>query len=83
MSTRITADCIDCGLCVEVCPNGAIHAGSTVHEIEPQLCTECVGFHAEEQCAAVCPVDCCVPDEDIVETEDELLGKQRFMHPDG
>jgi hypothetical protein len=28
----------------------------------------------------VCPVDCCVPDENHVETEDELLGKQRFMH---
>ena len=26
-------------------------------------CTECVGFHEEPQCAAVCPVDCCVPDE--------------------
>ncbi|MDG2073036.1 MAG: ferredoxin, partial [Polaribacter sp.] len=32
------------------------------------------------QCAAVCPVDCCVPDEDNVETEEELLGKQKFMH---
>jgi hypothetical protein len=30
----------------------------------------------------VCPVDCCVPDEDVVETEKELLGKQRFMHPE-
>ena len=25
-------------------------------------CTECVGFHDEPQCAAVCPVDCCVDD---------------------
>ena len=29
-------------------------------------CTECKGFHDEPQCAAVCPVDCCVPDEDNV-----------------
>ena len=43
-------------------------------------CTECQGFHEEPQCAAVCPVDCCVPDEDHVETEEELLAKQRFMH---
>ena len=45
-------------------------------------CTECMGFHEEPQCAAVCPVDCCVPDEDNVETEDELMSKQRFMHPE-
>ena len=39
-------------------------------------CTECKGFHDEPQCAAVCPVDCCVPDEDNVESEDELLAKR-------
>jgi len=54
-----------------------------VYYIVPDKCTECKGFHDEPQCAAVCPVDCCVPDEDHVETEDELLAKQRFMHPDG
>lgn len=48
--------------------------------IVPDKCTECVGFHEEPQCAAVCPVDCCVPDEDIVETEEELLEKQQFLH---
>ena len=50
--------------------------------IVPDKCTECKGFHDEPQCAAVCPVDCCVPDEANVETEDVLLGKQRFMHPE-
>jgi hypothetical protein len=25
-------------------------------------------------------VDCCIPDEDIVETEAELLSKQSFLH---
>ena len=48
--------------------------------IVPDKCTECMGFHEEPQCAAVCPVDCCVPDEDNVETENELLSKQKFMH---
>ena len=43
-------------------------------------CTECIGFHNEPQCAAVCPVDCCVPDEDHVETEEQLLAKKAFMH---
>ena len=48
--------------------------------IVPNKCTECKGFHEEPQCAAVCPVDCCVPDEDNVETEKVLLSKQKFMH---
>ena len=44
-------------------------------------CTECVGFHDEPQCAAVCPVDCCLPDENNVETNDVLLKKKDLMHP--
>jgi len=44
-------------------------------------CTECsTGFHEEPQCAAVCPVDCCVDDPDHRETEEELLAKKQFMH---
>jgi ferredoxin len=43
-------------------------------------CTECVGFHEEPQCAAVCPVDCCVPDPDFVESEQTLLKKKEIMH---
>lgn len=43
-------------------------------------CTECVGFHEEPQCAAVCPVDCCVPDEDHVESEERLLKKKDILH---
>ena len=52
-----------------------------VYYIVPDKCTECKGFHDEPQCAAVCPVDCCVPKEDIQETEEELLAKQKNMHP--
>jgi len=43
-------------------------------------CTECNGFHEEPQCAAVCPVDCCVDDPDVRESEDELLSKKAHMH---
>ncbi len=43
-------------------------------------CTECVGFHEEPQCAAVCPVDCCVPDPDHKESETVLLQKKDLMH---
>ena len=53
-----------------------------VYFIVPDKCTECKGFHEEPQCAAVCPVDCCVPDDKHVESEETLLGKQRFMHPE-
>ncbi len=48
--------------------------------IVPDKCTECVGFHDEPQCAAVCPVDCCVDDPDIRETENVLLAKKELMH---
>ncbi|QQR98021.1 MAG: 4Fe-4S binding protein [Sphingobacteriales bacterium] len=43
-------------------------------------CTECKGFHEEPQCAAVCPVDCCIPDEKHVEAEDILLAKKAKLH---
>jgi ferredoxin len=51
-----------------------------IYYIVPDKCTECVGFHDEPQCAAVCPVDCCIKDEDNVETPEELLGKKASLH---
>lgn len=51
-----------------------------VYYIVPDKCTECVGFHEEPQCAAVCPVDCCIPDPDQEETEEELLAKKESLH---
>lgn len=48
--------------------------------IVPDKCTECVGFHEEPQCAAVCPVDCCVPDPDVRESEEQLLAKKEKLH---
>jgi ferredoxin len=48
--------------------------------IVPDKCTECQGFHEEPQCAAVCPVDCCIPDELYRETVEELLAKKAKMH---
>ncbi len=51
-----------------------------VYYIVSDKCTECVGFHDEPQCAAVCPVDCCVDDPDHEESEEQLLAKKDFMH---
>lgn len=51
-----------------------------VYYIVSDKCTECQGFHDEPQCAAVCPVDCCIDDPDHRESEKDLLGKKDFMH---
>lgn len=51
-----------------------------LYYIVPDKCTECVGFHEEPQCAAVCPVDCCVDDPDRRESEEVLLGRKERLH---
>lgn len=60
------------------------HQNAPVEEefyfIAPDKCTECKGFHEEPQCAAVCPVDCCVPDPEREETEQELLNRKKRLH---
>ena len=81
MSTMISEECINCGVCVAECPNTAISEGPGSFVIDPELCTECVGFHPEEQCAAVCPVDCCVADPNRPETEAVLFERARSIHP--
>jgi len=53
---------------------------SEVYFIVPDKCTECTGFHEEPQCAAVCPVDCCVPDPDHVESKELLLDRKERLH---
>ena len=98
MATMITSECINCGACEPECPNTAIYQGavewqaldgsthpalsSEIFYIVPEKCTECVGFHDHEACAAVCPVDCCVPNPDIPETHDVLLARARVLHPE-
>lgn len=82
MATMITGECINCGACEPECPNNAISQGEEIYVIDPLLCTECVGFHDYEACAAVCPVDCCVTDPNNVESEDALLGRARAIHPE-
>ena len=97
MSTMITEECINCGACEPECPNTAIYAGGARWELngethEPlsndyfyivaEKCTECVGHFDQEQCAAVCPVDCCVANPNNVETEEVLYAKAKELHPD-
>jgi ferredoxin len=81
LATIITEECINCGACEPECPNQAISQGEDIFVIDPALCTECVGFHDEEACAAVCPVDCCVPDPNNPEPETVLLDRAQKLHP--
>ena len=97
MATTITSECINCGACEPECPNTAIYAGGVpwelngvpgaavaqdIYYIVPSKCTECVGFYDHEACAAVCPVDCCVPDPANLESEGVLLARARELHPE-
>ena len=80
MALYITEDCIACDACLPECPNEAITEGDPIYVINPDLCTECVGFYDEPQCAAVCPTDACQPDPNHQETQEELLEKKKRIH---
>ena len=80
MAYYITDECISCDACVSECPNDAISEGDPIYVIDPDKCTECVGFFDEAQCDAVCPVDCCVPDPNHPETKEQLIEKKKRLH---
>lgn len=82
MAFKITNDCNSCGACEPECPNDAISQGDDVYVVNEDHCTECVGFHAEPQCAAACPVDACLVDDDRVESDAQLIARARELHPD-
>jgi ferredoxin len=77
MALMITDECINCDVCEPECPNGAISQGDEIYEIDPDLCTECVGHYEVSQCVEVCPVDCIIKDPNHEETEDELMEKYK------
>lgn len=75
MSLKITEECINCDVCEPVCPNQAIYPGEVIYEIDPNLCTECVGHFDVPQCVEICPVDCIPKDPNHPETNEQLLVK--------
>lgn len=80
MALFITDECINCDVCEPECPNNAIYEGDEIYEIDPALCTECVGHYDEPQCQQVCPVDCIPNDPDHVESKEQLMEKyERIM----
>jgi len=97
MALMITEECINCGACQPECPNTAIYVGGEEYELNgqmfpalsadyyyvvPEKCTECVGFHDDPQCVAVCPTDACQKNPAVVEEQEKLLAKAQALHPD-
>jgi ferredoxin len=79
VALKITSACINCDVCEPVCPNHAIAQGVAIYEIDPDLCTECVGHFDAPQCQQVCPVDCIPLDPEHVETREQLLRKYQDL----
>ena len=79
MALKITELCINCDVCEPVCPNQAIFQGIEIYQINPDLCTECVGHHDQPQCVEVCPVACIPLDPAHVETREQLDAKYRRL----
>lgn len=75
MALHITDECINCDVCEPVCPNQAIYMGDVIYEINPNLCTECVGHFDVPQCQLFCPVDCIPLDPNHVESPSDLAAK--------
>ncbi len=80
MATRIEEACINCGACEDECPNGAISKGEETFIIDPELCSECVGFSSEQMCAAACPPDVCNQDPGRIESEQALFARAQKIH---
>jgi ferredoxin len=50
MEMRVNAEqCTGCGVCVEVCPTGAIHLSKSLAVLDQAVCTQC------QACVDVCP----------------------------
>lgn len=83
VSIRITEECINCGCCEDVCPTAAIRedAARGARTVDVARCTECVGLYARVMCQVECPVEACIADPALRETEAELLAKARRLMP--
>lgn len=75
MALMITDECINCDVCEPECPNGSISQGDEIYVIDPELCTECVGYFETSQCVEVCPIDCIPLDPNRVESKEILMAR--------
>ncbi|SET17089.1 4Fe-4S binding domain-containing protein [Nitrosomonas marina] len=79
MALIITDECINCDVCEPECPNDAISQGEEIYLIDSRKCTECVGHYDVPQCVEVCPVDCIIPNPDVVESKSQLRAKYEAL----
>jgi len=79
MAMMITAACLNCGPCDAICPNDAIQPGDGQYVIDPERCTECVGFFDEPQCVASCPAESVTQHPDYIESREALWAKFERM----
>ena len=82
MALMITDECINCDVCEPECPNNAIYQGVNIYEINPQLCTECVGHFDKPQCQEVCPVDYIPLHPEYTESKEDLMLKYHQLQKD-
>lgn len=75
MALKILSGCINCDMCEPECPNKAISMGEKIYEINPDLCTECVGFYDQPTCISVCPLDVIIKDPQHIESAETLYEK--------
>ena len=55
MAYKITDACISCGVCEGECPTGAISAGDSQYQIDPETCIDCGA------CESACPTSAIKP----------------------
>jgi ferredoxin len=82
MAHKINDNCFACGRCYKECRNGAIREGvGTKSVINPDRCTECVGWYETPRCFDCCYVNAPEPDPAYKESREELLAKFKKLHP--
>lgn len=82
MANIITELCFNCGVCESVCPGDGISRGAETFVIDPERCTECVGFYHRQQCTRVCPIECSVIDPNNPESEETLFERAKKLQPE-
>ncbi len=79
----ITKECINCGACQEACPTGAIFEdmSNSIRVINPDICTECVGFYERTMCQIECPIECIEIHPQYRESLDILFERAKRLFP--
>uniref|UniRef100_A0A3B0M370 Putative ferredoxin-like protein YfhL n=1 Tax=Arsenophonus endosymbiont of Trialeurodes vaporariorum TaxID=235567 RepID=A0A3B0M370_9GAMM len=68
-------------MCEPECPNEAISMGEEFYQINPNLCTECIGHYDKPTCQSVCPINNTIlKDPDNPETEEQLWDRFVLLH---